>query len=72
VRLRGATEDRNAPIVASTHTAQGILRVPAKDSAQGIVVFEQPTLVKGDRVVLTFRGADIDTALLQLNVMVGN
>jgi hypothetical protein len=70
VSLRALSEERNAPIVATTYTEDGVLRVPAKSTTQGVIVFERPSLLKGDKVLLIFRGEDVERMQLQLNVLV--
>jgi hypothetical protein len=63
--------DGNVPIAAKVHTADGIFRVPAKETATGVIVFEQPVLQRGDKVVLNLRGEDAERMNLRLNILVG-
>jgi hypothetical protein len=70
VSLRALSDERTAPITATTFTEDGVLRVPAKGTTQGVIVFERPTLQRGDKVVLIFRGEDVEKMQLQLNILV--
>ena len=60
--------DTDRPVTTTTYTARGDYKAPAGQTASGVVVFERPTLERGERLVLIVRGETKDR-VLQLRLL---
>lgn len=69
VVVRGAAEaDGEKFLPTTTFTSRGEYRVDAGETAQGVVVFERPTLEQGERLIFVLRATGGSSRVVQLRL----